>query len=27
MTPLATAFDGKRLNSPNDLVYDRHGAL
>jgi gluconolactonase len=27
MTPLATAFEGKRLNSPNDLVYDRDGAL
>jgi gluconolactonase len=27
MTPLATAYQGKRLNSPNDLVYDREGAL
>ena len=27
MTPLATHYQGKRLNSPNDLVYDRHGAL
>jgi len=27
MTPLATQFEGKRLNSPNDLVYDNHGAL
>jgi len=27
MVALATAFEGKRLNSPNDLVYDRQGAL
>jgi len=27
MVPLATSYDGKRLNSPNDLVYDRQGAL
>ena len=27
MTPLATQFGGKRLNSPNDLVYDNQGAL
>jgi gluconolactonase len=27
MVPLATAFEGKRLNSPNDLVYDRQGNL
>jgi gluconolactonase len=27
MVPLATRYDGKRLNSPNDLVYDSHGAL
>lgn len=27
MVPLATAFEGKRLNSPNDLVFDKHGAL
>jgi gluconolactonase len=27
MTPLATQYQGKRLNSPNDLVYDRNGAL
>lgn len=27
MTPLATQFEGKRLNSPNDLVYDNQGAL
>jgi gluconolactonase len=27
MTPLATAFEGKRLNSPNDLVYHRDGSL
>ena len=27
MVPLATQFEGKRLNSPNDLVYDNHGAL
>jgi gluconolactonase len=25
--PLATNYDGKRLNSPNDLVYDDKGAL
>jgi gluconolactonase len=27
MVPLATQYDGKRLNSPNDLVYHRDGAL
>jgi gluconolactonase len=27
MVPLATEFEGKRLNSPNDLVYDRQGNL
>jgi gluconolactonase len=27
MTPLATTFEGKRLNSPNDLVYHRDGSL
>jgi len=27
MVPLATQYEGKRLNSPNDLVYDRQGAL
>src|SRR3954471_12227958 len=27
MVPLATSYEGKRLNSPNDLVYDRQGAL
>jgi gluconolactonase len=27
MVPLATSYQGKRLNSPNDLVYDREGAL
>jgi gluconolactonase len=27
MVPLATLYEGKRLNSPNDLVYDRQGAL
>ena len=27
MTPLATAFEGKKLNSPNDLVYDDQGNL
>jgi gluconolactonase len=27
MVPLATSFEGKRLNSPNDLVYDKRGAL
>lgn len=25
--PVAVGFEGKKLNSPNDLVYDRHGAL
>ncbi len=25
--PVATQYDGKRLNSPNDLVYDNQGAL
>jgi len=27
MVPLATKYEGKRLNSPNDLVYDKQGAL
>jgi len=27
MTALATVYEGKRLNSPNDLVFDRQGAL
>ena len=27
MVPLATSYEGKRLNSPNDLVYDSQGAL
>ncbi len=27
MVPLATRFEGKRLNSPNDLVFDQQGAL
>jgi len=27
LTPLAERFDGKRLNSPNDLVYRSDGAL
>ncbi len=27
MVPLATSYEGKRLNSPNDLVYDGQGAL
>jgi gluconolactonase len=27
MVPLATHFDGKKLNSPNDLVFDNQGAL
>ncbi len=27
MVPLATSYDGKRLNSPNDLVYHRDGSL
>jgi gluconolactonase len=27
MTPLAVAYNGKKLNSPNDLVFDRSGAL
>src|SRR5688572_5182517 len=27
MVPLATHFEGKRLNSPNDLVFDNRGAL
>ena len=27
MLPLATNFEGKRLNSPNDLVFDDQGAL
>jgi gluconolactonase len=27
LTPLATHYQGKRLNSPNDLVFDQNGAL
>jgi gluconolactonase len=27
LVPLATHFEGKRLNSPNDLVFDPRGAL
>jgi gluconolactonase len=27
LVPLATQYQGKRLNSPNDLVFDRQGAL
>jgi gluconolactonase len=27
MTPLATVYEGKKLNSPNDLVYDAQGNL
>jgi gluconolactonase len=27
MVPLATEYEGKRLNSPNDLVFDRQGNL
>jgi len=27
MVPVAVGFNGKKLNSPNDLVYDNHGAL
>ncbi len=27
VVPLATGFEGKRLNSPNDLVFDDQGAL
>ena len=27
MVPLATQFEGKKLNSPNDLVFDAQGAL
>jgi len=27
IVPLATEFQGKRLNSPNDLVFDKMGAL
>src|SRR5688572_17717476 len=27
IVPLATSYDGKRLNSPNDLVFDNKGAL
>ena len=27
MVPVAVGFNGKKLNSPNDLVYDRNGAL
>jgi gluconolactonase len=27
MTPVATSYNGKKFNSPNDLVYDRSGAL
>jgi gluconolactonase len=27
MVAVATTFEGKKLNSPNDLVFDAHGAL
>ncbi|MEO8017237.1 MAG: SMP-30/gluconolactonase/LRE family protein [Pseudomonadota bacterium] len=27
MVPVAVGYQGKKLNSPNDLVYDNHGAL
>jgi gluconolactonase len=27
MVPLAVGYNGKKLNSPNDLVFDNHGAL
>ena len=27
IVPIATHFEGKRLNSPNDLVFDQQGAL
>ena len=27
MAPVATSYNGKRLNSPNDLVFDDQGAL
>lgn len=27
MVPLATSYDGKKLNSPNDLVFHRDGSL
>jgi gluconolactonase len=27
LVPLATRYEGKRLNSPNDLVFDNRGAL
>jgi gluconolactonase len=27
MVPLATNFEGRKFNSPNDLVFDRQGAL
>jgi gluconolactonase len=27
LVALASHYEGKRLNSPNDLVFDRHGAL
>ncbi len=27
LTPLATSYDGKKLNSPNDLALDGHGGL
>jgi gluconolactonase len=27
LTPVAVGYNGKKLNSPNDLVYDNHGAL
>jgi gluconolactonase len=27
MVPLATQYEGKRLNSPNDLVFDKQGSL
>jgi gluconolactonase len=27
LVPMATQFEGKKLNSPNDLVFDKQGAL
>jgi gluconolactonase len=27
ITPLADSFDGKKLNSPNDLALDAHGGV
>ncbi len=27
IVPLAVGYEGRKLNSPNDLVFDRHGAL